>query len=196
MKYAMLMIINESRVEMETFAIFLRGINVNGINIKMEELAKVLESLKYQKVKTILATGNVILTTSEKELSYEDHKLRIEDKLSTHFGYEANIFIKSKEQIIQIIEESKKHEVPEGFHHYLLISNDISLGQQLKVLFEQCSKEEKEQLILGEQGIYWIVPKGNTLKSDFGNKVLGKKEFKSKLTSRTMNTVQKILANL
>lgn len=180
---------------MEAFTIFLRGINVNGINIKMEELKKVLESMNYQRVKTILATGNVVLTTVE-ELTYEEHKAQIEDKLSTHFGYEANIFVKSKVQISNIIEEAKKHEVPEGFHHYLLISNDKSLGQQLKLLFEQCSKEEQEQLILGEQGIYWIVPKGNTLKSDFGNKVLGKKEFKTKLTSRTMNTIQKLQAHL
>ncbi len=180
---------------MEAFAIFLRGINLNGINIKMGELAKVLELMNYQRVKTILATGNVILTTSEKNVSYEDQKLQIENKLSTHFGYEANIFIKSKEQITQMIEEAKNHVVPENYHHYILINNDILLGEQLKALFEQCSKEEQEQLLLGEQGIYWIVPKGNTLKSDFGNKILGKKEFKSKLTSRTMNTIQKLQAN-
>ena len=180
---------------MKAFTIFLRGINVNGISIKMEELKRVIEAMDYQNVNTVLATGNIILATTE-EMSLDEHKKRLEDGLSSHFGYDANLVIKSKEQIMEIIEEAKGHEVPEGYHHYILIHDDKSLGQQLKSLFQQCSKDEKEQLIVEEEGIYWIVPKGNTLTSEFGNKVLGKKEYKSKLTSRTVNTVQKMLKYL
>ena len=46
----------------EKYCVFLRGINVNGIKIKMQDLKAVLTNLGFTDVKTILATGNVILT--------------------------------------------------------------------------------------------------------------------------------------
>lgn len=177
---------------MKKMAIFLRGINVNGISIKMDELKSVIESMMYKDVKTILATGNIIAKAADDEISYEEHKNKIEKGLSSYFGYEAFIIIKSARQIHEIIEESKKHEVPEGYHHYILLTKENNIAEQLKMQFDTCSKAEKEQLLLGDHGIYWIVPKGDTLQSDFGKLCLGKKEFKSILTSRTINTIQKI----
>lgn len=177
---------------MKTVVIFLRGINVNGINIKMDELKRLFESMMYKDVKTILATGNIIATTEDDEKSYEDHKNRIEKELSSYFGYEAYIILKSVKQIHEIMDESKKHEVPEGYHHYILLTNEELIKDRLKVKFEACNKAEWEQLILGEYGVYWIVPKGSTLQSDFGRLCLGKKEFKSVLTSRTINTILKV----
>ena len=180
---------------MEKLVIFLRGVNVNGISIKMEELRTVIETMGYVDVKTILASGNVVVGTKE-ELSYEEHKKRIEEGLSNHFGYEAYIIIKSAKQIDEIIKEAAAHKVPEGCHHYILLSKDNTVGAQLHDLFEKCKKAEQEQFLLGEYGIYWIVPKGNTLESEFGGQILGKKTWKSVLTSRTMNTVQKMVKYL
>lgn len=177
---------------MKIMAIFLRGINVNGVNIKMDELKSAIESMMYKNVKTILATGNIIATTADDEISYEEHKNRIEKGLSSYFNYEAYIIIKSAKQIHEIIEESKEHEVPEGYHHYVFLTKENIIAEQLKMKFATCNKAEKEQLILGEHGIYWIVPKGDTLQSDFGRLCLGKKEYKRVLTSRTINTIQKI----
>lgn len=177
---------------LKKMAIFLRGINVNGISIKMDELKNVLESMMYIEVKTVLATGNVILTAEDDHISYEDHKDKIEQKLRTHFGYEAFVIIKSDKQIYNMIEESMSHKVPEGYHHYILLSKEIDIGEQLGILYEKCNKAQNEQLLLGEYGIYWIVPKGDTLQSDFGKKILGRKEFKSIITSRTVTTIQKM----
>jgi uncharacterized protein (DUF1697 family) len=180
---------------MEKLAIFLRGVNVNGISIKMEELRAVIEALGYKNVKTILASGNVIADAVE-ELSYEEHRSKIEEGLSSHFGYEAYVIMKTAKQIEGIIKEAACHEVPEGCHHYILLTKDNSIGQQLMELFHTCSKAENEQFLLGEQGIYWIVPKGSTLESAFGSQILSKKVWKSVLTSRTMNTIQKMVKYL
>ncbi len=173
-------------------AIFLRGINVNGITIKMDDLKKVMEELQYQQVRTILASGNILVTAMDTEIAIEKHKHRMEEALSKKFSYEAFLFIKTTEQICNMIEEASTHKVPEGYHHYVLLSDDNGIDKRLKQEFELCQKEESEQLITGEYGVYWIVPKGNTLKSEFGKKVLGKREFKSLITSRTMNTIDKM----
>ena len=46
---------------MTKFAAFLRGVNVGGVNLKMAEVAAALEQAGFTNVKTILASGNVLL---------------------------------------------------------------------------------------------------------------------------------------
>jgi uncharacterized protein (DUF1697 family) len=66
------------------------------------------------------------------------------------------------------------------------------LESELKEFFDSVTNEPQEKLVMRESGMFWIVPKGSTLKSEFGSKVLGNKKYKSSLTSRNINTIQKI----
>ncbi|GAC1511767.1 MAG: hypothetical protein NVS1B16_02780 [Pseudarthrobacter sp.] len=50
---------------MNSYAVFLRGINVGGINIKMAELKDALASAGFKGVKTLLASGNVVLASPD-----------------------------------------------------------------------------------------------------------------------------------
>jgi len=53
----------------QQYCAFLRGINVGGhMLIKMEELRKAFESLGYKNIKTVLASGNVIFESREKDI--------------------------------------------------------------------------------------------------------------------------------
>ena len=45
------------------YAILLRGVNVGGITVKMTELRAVLEDLGLDDVRTLLATGNAVVTS-------------------------------------------------------------------------------------------------------------------------------------
>ena len=173
-------------------AVFLRGVNVNNTRMKMEELRAAFNHMGYINTKTLLGSGNAVVTTEDDDLSIRDHKEKIEMGLSLYFGYEAYVIVKDIHQLLAIVEEAEGHKIPEGYHHYLMLSNDSTLGAELKAIHAQCKIASDETLLLEPSGIYWIVPKGQTLDSEFGEKVLGKKEFKSRLTSRTMNTVLKV----
>ena len=48
---------------MTSYAVFLRGINVGGINIKMADLKNALKSRPFSGVLTLLASGNVVLAS-------------------------------------------------------------------------------------------------------------------------------------
>ena len=48
---------------MTSYAVFLRGINVGGINIKMADLKEALKAGPFTGVKTLLASGNVVLAS-------------------------------------------------------------------------------------------------------------------------------------
>lgn len=171
---------------MAQFIYFLRGINVNGITIKMEALKKAFLDMGFHEVSTVLATGNVVVSA---EAVHE----KIEEKLSETFGYEAYVISKSAESVKTILEESKLNRVPEGYHHYALLMKTEGLAQQMKQLFEGCQKAPGEQLVIGSECVFWIVPKGDTLGSEFGKICLGKKAYKDKLTSRNINTIEKIV---
>lgn len=173
-------------------AVFLRGVNVNNTRMKMEELRAAFAHMGYEGTKTLLGSGNAIVTTEDDDLTVRDHKEKIEMGLSLYFGYEAYVIIKELDQILGIVKEAEGHRIPDGYHHYLMLSNDPDLPDQLKAIHDQCKVASEEQLLIEPMGTYWIVPKGQTLDSEFGEKVLGNKEFKSRLTSRTMNTVVKV----
>ncbi len=173
------------------YCAFLRGVNVNGINIKTEELKNVFLAMGFCDAKTILATGNVIFT-SDRDISRHELKVQIEDGLSKQFHYDAHIFLHDPEEIRAILTEAQTILVPEGCHHYSLIFDDAELSGKLTELFQTVSHMEREQLLVHPYGAFWIVPKGSTLDSAFGSKVLGSKQYKSLLTSRNINTIEKI----
>lgn len=100
------------------------------------------------------------------------------------------------DELKAIIKESDAHKVPENHHHYMFLTNERDLGQKLMDVYVRCKQAPEEQLLVEEHGIYWIVSKGNTLGSEFGDLALGSKGYKSVLTSRTMNTVKKVYKEL
>jgi hypothetical protein len=54
------------------------------------------------------------------------------------------------------------------------------------------SHSEEESIKPLKTDLLWIVAKGETLSSDFGSMVLGNKKYKEKLTSRNINTIERI----
>lgn len=180
----------------EKYCVFLRGVNVNGINIKMNVLKEAFCNMGFQDPKTILATGNVIIYFSECNSYRQKLKSFIEEELSKYFQYDAHVIILSNKEIQEICAAAQTIDVPEGFHNYCLLSDDKELFLELKDLFDAVSHMPSEKLVILECGTFWIVSKGDTLNSHFGSKVLGNKKYKSRLTSRNINTIQKVYKSM
>lgn len=60
-------------------------------------------------------------------------------------------------------------------------------------LFNEINVDLSEKIKPAEHALYWKVPKGMTLKSDF-SKHLSKSKYKNFNTMRNIKTLQKILA--
>ncbi|MBC7960923.1 MAG: DUF1697 domain-containing protein [Vallitaleaceae bacterium] len=177
------------------YCVFLRGINVNGIKITMQDLKKMFEGMGFTNVQTVLATGNVLLTVPESSGSRDAIKSAIENELSTQFHYEAHVIIRELSEILAVCSLARTYTISEDYHHYLLLCEGTELPLELSELFITLKHAPGEQFIVANKDALWIVPKGDTLNSEFGSKVLGSKKYKSKLTSRNMNTIEK-MANL
>lgn len=71
---------------MTRYAAFLRGVNVGGVTLKMADVAAVFTAAGFTDVKTILASGNVLLNSSS---SADAVRVNAEAALRASFGYAA-----------------------------------------------------------------------------------------------------------
>ncbi|WP_027385089.1 DUF1697 domain-containing protein [Epilithonimonas caeni] len=171
---------------MNKFCAFLRGVNVKGTNMKMADVCKVFSDAGVQNVSSVLASGN-ILFQSDKD-SAELKKI-LEKAMSEHFSYEAFLFIKNEKEIKEILKNDPFPPI-KNFHNYIFLGSE-KVEETLLEEFEKSSKAEGEKGKIVNHIFYWQVPKGQTLDSSFG-KVLGKKSLKDKMTSRNVNTFERI----
>jgi len=169
------------------YCAFLRGVNVNGTAMKMAEVCDIFKKAGMKDVSSVLATGNILFESDEVP---ENLKQKLEKSLSEHFQYEAFLFLKTDEEVKEILENSP-FEKNENLHIYSFICNSGD-GNLLMQEFLKTKHQEQEEAQLINGNFYWKIPKGNTLDCEFG-KILGKKSFKNILTSRNINTIEKIV---
>lgn len=169
------------------FCAFLRGVNVKGTNMKMSDVCQVFSDTGMENVSSVLASGN-ILFQSDKGAS--ELKNVLEKAMSEHFSYDAFLFIKDEKEINDIF-KNDPFPVKENFHNYIFLGTE-KVEEVLSEEFENAIKEEGEQGKNVNNIFYWQVPKGQTLNSTFG-KILGRKSLKDKMTSRNVNTFEKII---
>lgn len=172
---------------MGSYAVFLRGINVGGINIKMAELRSALERLpSLSGVKTLLASGNVVVDSG---LEAPAVKEIVEGCLRDSFGYEAWVVVLSAERIRELLDKCPYPDDDKSTHSYVTLSSDPGM---LDELFDGvASAGGVEQLRLGPEALAWLAPAGKTLDSPF-SKLSAKPRYKSSTTTRNLRTLIKV----
>ena len=176
----------------EKYCAFLRGVNVNGTAIKMEALRAAFWEMGVADARTVLASGNVVFSPPEDVPAPSELKGRIESGLTQAFRFDVHVFIRSGGELRKVLDAAQALPLPEGCHHYHLFYDGGEVGEELEKLFAAVPHTPDEYFSAGFDGASWIVQKGATLESAFGSKVLGSARYKSLLTSRNINTLQKV----
>lgn len=169
---------------MTRYALFLRGVNVGGVNLKMAEVAATLTAAGFSEVRTLLATGNVLVDSLADAAAV---RATAEAALRAGFGYPAWVLVYDVETLRDIVAAYPfEPEVP-GLQSYVtFVADDAVLAE----LAELADGEEK--ITLGDGVVYWQVPKGDTLTSPVG-KTMGAKRYQSATTTRNLRTLYKVL---
>ena len=170
---------------MTKYAAFLRGVNVGGVNLKMADVADALTAAGFSNVRTILATGNVLLESSAKVATV---RKKAEAALRDRFGYDAWVLAYDLDTVRAIDEAYPFERERDGYQSYVTFVTDPQVLDELTEL----SAGPEEQIGRGEGVIYWQVPKGSTLDSTIGA-TMGKKRYKSSTTTRNLRTLGKVL---
>ena len=82
---------------MAKYVAFLRAINVGGHTVKMDHLRGLFESLGFTEVATVIASGNVIFTSTSRSAPALEKK--IEDHLRQSLGYEVITFVRATSEL-------------------------------------------------------------------------------------------------
>ncbi|SHK01056.1 Uncharacterized conserved protein, DUF1697 family [Epilithonimonas mollis] len=172
---------------MKNYCAFLRGVNVNGTSMKMADVCEVFSQAGMNNVSSVLASGNILFQSDKNSAELKNI---LEKAMSQYFNYEAFLFIRTEKEI-DVIFKNDPFPVIDNYHNYVFIGSE-NIEETLLEEFEKSNNAEAEKAKIINNIFYWQVPKGQTLGSAFG-KVLGKKSLKDKMTSRNLNTFEKIL---
>jgi uncharacterized protein (DUF1697 family) len=153
----------------------------------MAELAELIRSLGYENVKTVLASGNVVLESPDAASAI---KQTLQTALRERFGYEAWVQVLTTAALEKIVAHYPFERGRDGWHDYVLFTEkgetrDALLGVDLDPEFERSAG--------GAGVVYWTVERGNTLSSALG-KAMGAAKYKPWLTTRNVNTLEKLVS--
>jgi len=175
-----------------TYCVFLRGVNVNGRNVKMTEVCEVFRGAGMEEVSSVLATGNIII-----QFDGDQSKLCgvLESALNEHFQMESRLFLKNVDEIKTMLGAVPYTSDPD-WHIYAFIC-DPGFERVLAEEFEtatQNSRSDESAMVTGGY-FFWRVRKGSTLDTPF-SKILGNRKFKEKFTSRNIGTMEKVYGKM
>src|SRR5271166_502433 len=175
---------------MTRYAAFLRGVNVGGVNLKMADVADALAEAGFANVRTILASGNIVL---ESRAGADAVRTKAETALRKRFGYDAWVLVYPIETVRTIVAAYPFEAELDGYQSYVTFVSDTGVLDELAALADQAGADEKITPGPDSAGvIYWQVPKNHTLDSTMG-KTMGKKRYKSSTTTRNVRTLAKVL---
>jgi uncharacterized protein (DUF1697 family) len=164
-----------------------RGINVsNAKRIAMADLRRVLESLGYKDVETLLNSGNAIFDAKAEPPA--KHEQRIRDAVLKKLKVDALVVVKSAADVAAVIDGNKLGKVATNPSLVLVAMTNDPKGW--KVLESIASAPETAKAVhLGKHALYAWCPEG-TLKSKAGVALLTK--LADSGTTRNWATLGKI----
>lgn len=169
---------------MPRYIAFLRAINVGGHTVKMERLREIFESLKFAKVETFIASGNVIFESPRNDTQALENE--IESQLKRELGYEVATFIRSDAEVAQIADYTPFSAAGEALNiGFLKASLDTEEQAVVKAF-----KSDIDDFHVHEREVYWRCQKKQS-ESTFSNVVFERK-LKQKGTWRGVKTIQRI----
>ncbi len=174
------------------YAALLRGINVGGNKkVPMADLKKLLEKAGFTNVKTLLASGNVILEATEKD----PMKLRknLEMLIEKKFGFPVPVIIRTIDALHALSKTNPFKGIPvtEATRLYITFLSDTPTST-LKIPYT--SPDKFMTILAVTDGEVISVLTVTADRGSVDSMAIIEKEFGKNVTTRNWNTVQKMIA--
>lgn len=178
---------------MNFYAIFLRGVNVGGVKILMKDLTSLLEGAGFLQVRTLLASGNVVVASTETDPAAV--KKTCEEAIEASYGYGTRVIVQDLPQLEHFAERYPFTAPEDGIqrHEYLVLCESDAAAAA--ILASAPDPLPGERVAALGHGICWEVPRGESLGTPLA-KHFTKVASTYLVTTRNMNTVHKMLAAL
>ena len=170
------------------WVVLLRGVNIGNVRIAMQELAAALTEHGFAGVRTVLASGNVVLTAEGEEAAQVGAD--VHGVIRERFGFDIAVLPVPVPFVRTAVEEYPFPRAADR-HAYVVFAERT---EALAELLESAGRLDPavERVQPGEGVLYWDAPKGETLTTAFG-KHFGARQRSGAVTTRNLNTLEKIL---
>jgi uncharacterized protein (DUF1697 family) len=167
----------------------LRGINLGkNKRLSMADLRELMHALGYEDAKTLLQSGNVVFTASERPGTVTR---RIKARLARDAGIEADVLVRTRDEIAKIVARNPLREQVTDPKRYLVVF--LSEKPDPKLLREIDTEQfEPERFHVHGREIYVWLPQG--VQKARLTHAFWEKRLHLTATSRNWNTVEKLLA--
>lgn len=139
---------------MHTYVALLRGIMPTNPNMRSEKLKACFESLGFENVRTVMASGNVVFETSARAGAKLEKA--IEDGLEKRLGFRRAAIVRSEDELKRLVKKDPFKGVKDEKPNYLLVTFfksgkesaaviDLSDTSSPKFMTELEKKHGKEQ---------------------------------------------------
>ncbi len=180
------------KVSMTSYIAFLRGINVGGKKkVSMERLRKAFESVGFQNVKTLLASGNVLFETRATDARAFTET--IEQKIKQTFGLDVHVILRTRRDIQRLLDFNPFKDIRVTPYTRLFVTFLFEKPRTtLKIPYQSPDKSFRILRLIGCDVCSVLTPGPQGARNLRQMEIL-EKEFGKKITTRNWNTVQKCL---
>jgi len=172
---------------MGKYIAFLRGVNVGGIVLKMEDFKKVLEYLGYRNVRTYIQSGNAVFENSESNKKRMEAEIAFEIKIIGKITTVAIVL--AMDELKGIVESHPLAGSGDADNLYVTLLADHPQKEDVEVLMETMNDIDihsvKNKVVYSYYGNGYGTSKRS---NNFIEKIL-----KVSATTRNWNTMRKIM---
>lgn len=173
------------------YAVFLRGINVGGNKkVPMAELKKMLEKMGFADVKTLLASGNVMLSSKKENITALTK--RISDAIEKEFGFPVPVLIREMTRLEEMasLYPFKGVTVTKDIRLYVTF---LSEPAKTKLKIPYTSEDKCFRIFRVEDDVIYSVLDLSKGSGTVDAMAIVEKEFGKLVTTRNWNTIEKML---
>ena len=177
---------------MQDYVAFLRGINLGRRRLTMDVLRAQFEQLKFKRVTTFIASGNVLFASS----SAEEGALRqrIEQQLGKTLGYPVETFLRTRAEVAAMAAlrpfAGTEFEVPGHVVYAVMLQEAIEPSLRRKL--REC-ETAVDYFRVAERDLYWLCQIRSSDSTVWTSPPMKALKLPS-TTVRNMNTIDKIAA--
>jgi uncharacterized protein (DUF1697 family) len=169
-----------------------RGITPLNPNMRNDKLRDLFEELGFTNVKTVISSGNVIFETPRKDLKKLEEM--IESAILAQLGYTSTTIIRSGEQL-QILMEAKPFDEREHTKQTNLTVTFLKNKPPTELNALRDTKHEGYEILgMHDKAVYSVLDLTSAKTPQLMSWL--ERQLGKEITTRTWNTVQKILKSL
>jgi uncharacterized protein (DUF1697 family) len=174
---------------MTRYAVFLRGVNVGGVKVLMKDLTQLLLDAGFTEVKTLLASGNVVLSVQITDpLAVQEQCNAL---LASHYQRPIPTLVYTVEEIQQLSAAFPLPlPQPAGEHHgYYTLCKTAQDAQEIGTAIQ--GLENHGEFAIQGRAVAWIVRKGESTTNPIG-KLMDAQAKQRIVSTRNHNTLVKV----